>query len=601
MEPISSDTQAHADLLFNGRLSLKGQRWRMTPVPDRLAERAALLANVPAEVGRLLIARGIMPDDAASFLAPKLAENLPDPSVLKDMDKAASRIKKALEDGEKIAIFGDYDVDGATSAAILIEALRAYGADVIFYVPDRMKEGYGPNAGAMQVLHDQGAKLLITLDCGTLSFVALERAASLGLETIVVDHHKADPNLPIAHAIINPNRLDEEVEVTKTLGHLAAVGVTFLLIVALNRLMRMAGHESLNLFSYLDRVALGTVCDVVSLTGLNRAYVSQGLKVLAERHHPGLRALSAVARLDEKPTAYHLGFLLGPRINAGGRVGKSFLGTELLTATDEEAAGFLARELDRYNEDRRAIEANVLDDALLQATALEARGAMPPVLCLKGEGWHAGVIGIVASRLKERFGRPTIICADEGSEIKGSGRSIAGVDLGSAVLDAGHHGLTLKGGGHAMAAGMSLSPDRFEDFTSFLNDRLASQIAQARAGRILSMDMALSLSGATVPLVQSLDKLAPFGMGNPGPRVLLQDVTIRDTAVVGKNHLRLMLGQGDGKTMKAMAFRAVDEEWGQALMRDTGQRYHFAVKLKLDFWTGSPKVDITLDDALPLA
>ena len=589
------------DALYSGKLSLRGQRWRMAPVIRRFADQAAQLAGVPDEVGHLLVARGVAPEKASAFLNPRLADNLPDPSSFLDMDKAADRLIEAVEKSEKIAVFGDYDVDGATSGSILIEALRALGGDVISYVPDRMTEGYGPNPAAMASLKEQGVAIVVTVDCGTLSFTALEAAADLGLSVIVVDHHKAEPSLPVAHAVINPNRLDEAPEITTGFGHLAAVGVTFLLIVALNRLAKAKGLQALNPFDYLDRVALGTVCDVVPLTGLNRAFVSQGLKVLADGYHPGLVALSKTARLDERPSAYHLGFLLGPRINAGGRVGRSALGTELLTCRDAHEAGFIARELDRHNEERKGIEEGVQNEAMAMALHLEATGAMPSVLCLKGEGWHPGVIGIVASRLKERFGRPTFICADDGGEIKGSGRSITGVDLGGAVIDAGNKGLTIKGGGHAMAAGVSLEPAQFDAFSRFLNDQLSSSIAAARAGRVLSLDLPLALSGATVPLVETLDRLQPFGVGNPAPRFLFENVTLVDATVVGKNHLRLLLCQGDGKSVRAMAWRAADEEWGQLLQRDVGQRFHVAGKLKLDHWTGRPKVDLTLDDAMPVS
>lgn len=597
------------DFLFGGKLSLKGQRWCLAPRMDRLAGLISQQLGKPLEIGQLMVARGIIaPEDAVKFLDPSLKEFLPDPSILKDMDKAVAVILERLERGGKIAVFGDYDVDGATSGSILLAFFKALGGDAISYVPDRMTEGYGPNPKAMKKLAKQGVDLVITVDCGTLSFDAFEAAYAAGMRVVVVDHHKANTKLPRAEAIINPNRLDEPKSVTDQLGHLAAVGVCFLLVVALNRAADQTGYyqrkkiEAPNLFSYLDRVALGTVCDVVSLTGLNRAFVSKGLKVMKDRYNLGLRALGDIAKLSEAPSAYHLGFVFGPRINAGGRVGRSDLGTRLLSTDDAAEADKIAKELDRYNLDRRALEQDVTESALEAATLLDAQGALPPVLCLKGMGWHPGVIGIVASRLKERYGRPVLICSeDETGEIKGSGRSITGVDLGAAVMAAGDKGLTLKGGGHAMAAGVSLISDQFEEFAAFLNDQLAESIIKARAGRKLTLDLALTLTGATIPLVASLDSLAPYGIGNPAPRILFEDVTVIDVTLVGKNHLRVILKQADGKTLKAMAFRAADEDWGQALKRARGQRYHLAGRLKLDMWTGAPRVDLTLEDAMLVA
>ncbi|MEE8173642.1 MAG: single-stranded-DNA-specific exonuclease RecJ, partial [Alphaproteobacteria bacterium] len=472
--------------------SVSGKRWRSRLQDERAALGLAQQLEISEILARVLAARGIEAEDAERFLNPVLRDALPDPSRLRDMDKAAARLAEAIQAGEKIAVFGDYDVDGATSGALILRFLEAVGSSGAYYIPDRAREGYGPNTPALLSLAEQGVALVVTVDCGISAFEPLQAAADAGLSVIVVDHHIAEPRLPAATAIVNPNRLDDD----SGLGHLAAVGVTFLLLVALNRTLRQAGHYDAacpepDLLGLLDLVALGTICDVVPLTGLNRALTVQGLKVMARRGNVGLAALSDSAGLDAAPTAYHAGFVLGPRVNAGGRVGESSLGIRLLTTSDADAAHAIAAQLGELNKQRQAIEADVLDAASAQ---IEARGETPaPILIAAGAGWHAGVVGIVASRLKERYSRPAIVIAVAGGQGKASCRSIAGVDIGAAVTAARQAGLLLNGGGHAMAAGFTVAEDQLEALGSFLMERLAPFVAAAREASSLGIDGALTV------------------------------------------------------------------------------------------------------------
>jgi len=582
--------------------SLAGKRWRLRLADERAALMLSQRMEVPEIVGRILAARGVTPEEGADFLDPSLRHYMPDPTSLHDMEAAATRIHKALRDGETIAVFGDYDVDGATSCALLLRFLNAVGGTVIFYVPDRMAEGYGPNEGAMKTLHEQGAGLVITVDCGITAFEPLAAAAAMGLDVIVVDHHEAEPVLPEAHAVVNPKRLDESGE----LGHLAAVGVAFLLVVAVNRVLRDEGwygegRPEPELMQWLDLVALGTVCDVVPLTGLNRAYVAQGIKVLAGRGNAGLVALADVAGIKEKPGGYHLGFVLGPRVNAGGRVGRADLGTRLLSCDDSQAAREMAAELDAFNQERRAIEAGVLEAATLQ---IEQAASPDPILFAAGEGWHPGVIGIVAGRLKERFNRPVCVFAlDKGEkgEAKGSGRSLPGVDLGAAVIAARQAELLINGGGHAMAAGMTVAGDRFGELKEFLVQRVGG--GEAGAGipaPELKFDGALSLAGATQELVTLLERAAPFGPGNAEPRFVMSHVNVAKADVVGENHVRCFLSDAGGGRLKAIAFRSLETPLGQALLNNRGEALHVAGRLRDDSWQGRARVQLMIDDAAPM-
>ncbi|MGB3722185.1 MAG: single-stranded-DNA-specific exonuclease RecJ [Pacificimonas sp.] len=548
-------------------------------------------------VRRLFLSRGAHPDEIGLLSAPTIRDMLPDPSIFIDMDKAAARTADAVQNGERVVIFGDYDVDGATSASVLIRHLAACGARPGHYIPDRLLEGYGPGADALVKLKEQGTDLVICVDCGTQGFEALEAAKAAGLDVIIVDHHKASTALPPAIAIVNPNRLDEGEEAA-TYGHLAAVGMAFLLAVAVQRELRKRGHfaggAEPRIIDLLDIVALGTVADVVPLIGLNRAFVSQGLKVMAQRGNAGLSALTAIAGLERAPIASDLGFALGPRINAGGRVGQADLGVRLLSGLDDSACDGIAAELNRLNQERRAIEAQVTEEALAAA----ASTANMPVAVVSGAGWHPGVIGIAASRLKDRLGTPVIVIGtDEHGVGKGSGRSISGVDLGGAILAAKEHGLISAGGGHAMAAGLTVAEGNIARLSEFLCERLAGAVATAQQNQALDLDLALAPGGVTADLAGALDRAAPYGMGWPAPRIAAGPVSIVDCGVVGTGHVRAVLAGADGKRVKGIAFRAEDTPLGAAILGAKGRRMFVAGRVKRDDWHATPKAEIHLEDA----
>jgi single-stranded-DNA-specific exonuclease len=549
-------------------------------------------------VDQLLLARGIDDADLARHRAPTIRDFLPDPSVFADMDKAAERLADAVQGGETIAIFGDYDVDGATSAALLTILLRRLGNEPMVYIPDRLMEGYGPSGAALVELKRRGASLAVTVDCGAQAFEALDEAAAAGLDVIVCDHHQCATRLPTALAMINPNRLDES-EIGAAHGHVAAVGMAFLLGVALLRELRKRGcfadRPEPRIIDLLDIVALGTVADVARLRTLNRAFVTQGLRVMADRRNIGLVALAEAARLVKPPTARDLGFALGPRINAGGRVGKSDLGVRLLTSTDPEEARTIAVELDRLNEERRAIEMLVAEQA---GAAAETQSGAPLIL-VSGRGWHPGVIGIVASRLKERFGRPAIVVAEEEDGTgKGSGRSISGVDLGAAVLAAKDRGLLVAGGGHAMAAGLTVAPGGIEPLRAFLHERMAADVEAARGNRSLLLDALLAPGGVAAGLCDELDAAGPYGAGWPAPRVAAGPARLLRPGIVGNGHVRAVAIGDDGKSFKLIAFRAAETELGQALLASPAdQRWWLAGTIKRDEWNGGTAAEMHLEDA----
>lgn len=579
--------------------SATGKRWIARggagPEVERLGLAIAQRHGVPELVGRLIAQRGVDLDGVERFLDPTLKTELPDPSRLKDMDAAAARIADTVEGGRAVGLFADYDVDGATSAALMTRYLRAVGGEAVVHIPDRIDEGYGPNLPALQGLVAHGADLVACLDCGILALDTLGEARAAGIDVVVIDHHLAGPELPPAVAVVNPNRLDEDGE----FGQLAACGVTFLVLVALNRELRRRGwfktRPEPDLRALLDLVALGTVCDVVPLTGLNRAYVAQGIRVMAGRGNPGLSALGDVARLDRRPDPYHLGFVLGPRINAGGRVGRADLGARLLSTDDPLEAAALSTELDRYNEERRTIETQVLEAAILQAeTQVDAAA-----LVVMGEGWHPGVVGIVASRLKDRFNRPVCVVGVEAGIGKGSGRSVAGVQLGAAVIAAHQAGVLLKGGGHAMAAGFTVALDRIDAFRTFLCERVATELAGAETTATLSVDGALAPGGATGDLVRTVGRIGPFGTGNPEPRFVFPAVRVVGAGVVGENHVRCTLTGADGGRLKAIAFRALDGELGPVLLKAGAAPLHVAGHLRADDFRGSDNVQLIVDDAAP--
>jgi single-stranded-DNA-specific exonuclease len=573
--------------------SVLGQPWRWRrPVEPGL--------GMDELVDELLLARGVPRADLARHRDPRIRDFLPDPSCFQDMDKGARRLADAIEANEQIAVFGDYDVDGATSAALLVLLLRHLGRDAMVYIPDRLMEGYGPSGEALVELKSRGASVAVCVDCGAQAFEALEQAQAAGLDVIVVDHHQCASLLPVAHALINPNRLDEG-EDGAAHGHLAAVGMAFLLGVALVRELRGRGFfDALaepKMLDLLDLVALGTVADVARLKTLNRAFVTQGLKVMAGRRNIGMAALIEASRLTRAPSCRDLGFALGPRINAGGRVGKSDLGVRLLTSTDPEEARAIAIELDRLNEERRAIEMLVTDQATVQASRLDGQA----VLTVMSPGWHQGVIGIVAGRLKELFGRPAIVIAEcEDGTGKGSGRSISGVDLGAAVLAAKDEGLLIAGGGHAMAAGLTLPRGGLDAFRAFISERLAADVERSRGDRALLLDALIAPGGVQAALCDSLDAAGPYGAGWPSPKVAAGPARLLKTGVVGDGHVRGIAAGDDGKSFKWIAFRSASTGLGQALLEAApDSRWWLAGSIKRDEWNGGNAAEMHVDDAAP--
>jgi single-stranded-DNA-specific exonuclease len=577
--------------------SVLGRRWDLRPVVEAQVSALVRDTHVSDAVARVLSARGIGASTAPTFLRPTLKALMPDPSLLADMDKATARIVAAMQSEEKIAVFGDYDVDGATSSALLKRFFRAVGVDIGVYIPDRRAEGYGPNTPALRGLREQGAKVVITVDCGIVAFESLKTARDDGLDVVVVDHHKGESEMPVAAAVVNPNRLDD----TSGQGHLAAVGVTFLLIVAVNRALRdtnwyiTKGIAEPDLRQWLDLVALGTVCDVVPLKGLNRAFVAQGLQILARGGNAGLVALGRVTRADSRITAFHLGYLLGPRVNAGGRVGQADIGTRLLSTDDPDEAAALALKLDEFNASRKEIEAAVLRDAI----ELAETGTVPadPLLFVQGKDWHPGVIGIVAGRLKERYDRPACVVALDGGMAKGSGRSVAGVDLGRAVLAARDAGHLFSGGGHAMAAGFTVEEQRLPAFRAFMQDEVRRQLQGEVFAPQLNLDGALAVSAVTPDLISELDCVAPFGVGNDEPRFAVLDVKIAKADVVGSGHVRCFLSGRSGGHVKAIAFNSADTDLGYALLKAAGRRLHVAGTVRADNWQGRHGAQLVIDDA----
>ncbi len=588
---------ASSDPLFGVEASLKGRRWTLAPADDGAAAAIMRTAQTSDALARLLAARGIAADAATGFLHPRLRDSFPDPSSLMGMDDCACLIWDAVESGTKIALFADYDVDGATSAAQLHGWLTAVGADPLIYVPDRIEEGYGPNAAALRGLQLGGAELVITLDCGAASVEPLAAAARIGLTVAVVDHHLMDGTPPQAAALVNPNQPGD----TSGCGHLAAAGVTFVLLAALNREGRKrgafeAGKEP-DLLAFADLAALGTICDVVPLTGVNRAIVAQGLKVMSAWSRPGLKALAAVAGVQGPASTYHAGFLIGPRINAGGRVGKSDLGARLLTTTDPDEAMRIAQNLDQLNAERRAIEADVLDAAMAQ---IEAAGVSDnaPVLIASGDHWHPGVIGIAAGRIKDRFNRPTIVIGidPETGLAKGSGRSCPGVDLGSAVARAREEGLLIAGGGHAMACGLTVQADQIEELRRFLTVALAEAWAAADEARSYSVDAVVHPAAVSFEFCAALNGAAPYGAGNPEPRFAMAELRRTYAQRVGADHVRFTFEAASGARVNGIAFRCADEPMGQALLAPGEGVFHAAGKLKADDGRYGKRAEFHLED-----
>ncbi len=548
-------------------------------------------------VTQLLMARGVPRDDVERHRDPTIRAFMPDPSIFRDMDKGAERIADAVIAGEAVTVYGDYDVDGATSAALLIRLLRDLGLSAGHYIPDRLMEGYGPSGEALVKIGAGGSSLIVTVDCGAMAYDALSQAKAAGIEVIVVDHHKCASELPVAFALINPNRLDETNDAASH-GHLAAVGVAFLLAAAVVRVLRARGffgsRAEPKLMELLDLVALGTVADVAQLRGLNRAFVAQGLKVMSARRNVGMAALIEASRLTRAPICSDLGFALGPRINAGGRVGKSDLGVRLLTTEDREEARGIAAELNQLNEERRAIEAVVQEEAEAMLPGQHNRA----VALLAGHGWHPGVIGIVAGRIKEKSGKPSIVIAVDADGVgKGSGRSIAGVDLGAAIIAAKEAGLLEAGGGHAMAAGLTVRADQIEALAEWLDATLAGDVARASGGQALLVDAVLSPRGLNPAFVEAMEAAGPYGMGWPGPRVVTGPVRVVKCDIVGKDHVRAIVAGDDGASFKAMAFRQGETTLGQQLLHgERGRKYWIAGRAKIDDWGATPKAELHIDD-----
>ena len=571
--------------------SLSGRRW-VGPgaAEDRLSEAMVQDTGLPAPLCRALVQRGVAAADAAAYLAPTLRDLLPDPHALRDMEKAAARFLTAVHSKQRIAVFADYDVDGGASAALLLVWLRDMGRQATLYIPDRIDEGYGPNDEAMRTLakdHD----LIVCVDCGTLSHGPI--AAAAGTDVIVLDHHLGAETLPPALAVVNPNRQDESGD----LGHLCAAGVVFLMLVEANRQMKDAGSKGPELMGLLDLVALATVADVAPLIGVNRALVRQGLTVMARRQRVGLVALADIAGMDQAPTAYHLGFLLGPRVNAGGRIGAADLGARLLATQDIHEAAALAERLDALNSERRDIEARVRDAALEQATA---RGLDGPLVWAAGEGWHPGVVGIVAARLKEATNRPAIVIGLDDKIGKGSGRSVSGIDLGAVIQRAATEGVLLKGGGHKMAAGLTVSRDMLEPAMDRIAALLDRQGASALGPADLKVDGVLMPGAATVGLINQISAAGPFGAGAPAPRFAFPDCQIVFAKRVGTGHLKITFGDGLGARIDAIAFGAMDTAMGAALMAHGGARFHLAGRLEVNTWQGRQSPQLRLEDAAPV-
>ena len=584
--------------------SITGQAWveRMSLIQQGQAEAMVEEQSLEGHVARVIAGRGVMANEAKAFLAPTLRDLMPDPSKFTDMDKAVTRLVKAVNDNEQVAIFGDYDVDGATSSSLLARYLGDCGLETEIYIPDRIFEGYGPNENAITELVDNGAKLIVTVDCGSTSHDALAHAQNLGVDVVVLDHHQVNTDLPDVVALVNPNRHDD----MSGQGHLCAAGVVFMTLVGLNRALREAGffktRDAPNLMEWLDIVALGTVCDVVPLVGLNRAFVVRGIEVMHKQKTPGLVSLARVARQDGPAAPWHLGFLLGPRINAGGRIGDASLGAKLLTTMDAQEADAIAEQLEMLNGERQAMEAAMLKQAIEEAEAEIGLGDGPSILVTENETWHAGVVGLLASRLKDRFRRPAFAIAFDDRGIgAGSGRSIAGVDLGSAVRQAVDEGILTKGGGHAMAAGISIERAKLGDFRSFMEAKLTEDVGVERNKRVLKVDAALSARGANVGFVEQLERAGPVGAGNSQPVFAFPNHVIRFADVVGANHVRFTLGAPDGGELRGIGFRIADEPLGKAILEGRGRKMHFAGTLASDFYRGAKRVQLRLVDAAPVS
>ena len=576
--------------------SLSGCLWKAVPCDGRLAEALAQRFNLPILLSSILVSRGVDLDGVLSFLDPKIQSLMPNPSVMKDVDKAAERIAEAIVKKEKVGIIGDYDVDGATSSSVLKLFLENFGLMPDVHIPER-DEGYGPSLMAFDNFAKQGIHFVITTDCGTTAFDVLDYAKSKNFDVIVLDHHEAEARLPDVYALVNPKRLDESDDYP-FLKYMAAVGVVFMTIVAVNRALRNRGfyqtYPEPSLLQWLDLVALGTVCDVVPLVGLNRAFVKQGLKIMAQRQNIGLTALADKAGLTGFPASFHLGFVLGPRINAGGRVGDASLGNKLLCCHDPMQAQNIAAQLDEFNAQRKDIENYVLEEAI---TMLDSRTSDYPIAFVAGKNWHQGVVGIVAGKLKERYNLPAFVMSIEEDEVKGSARSIPQVDLGALIIAAKEKGLLTKGGGHTMAAGYSLNEDKIEDFRVFAGEYIKEKLGDEEIVSVLEYDGVLDVAGATLEFAESLKALEPYGAGNSEPKFVIKNVRFKNTCIVGSGHIRSILISVQGASLKAMAFRAADNDLGQAMLHNNNELFDVLGTLRCDVWQGRQNIQFIIDDA----
>ncbi|WP_425349995.1 single-stranded-DNA-specific exonuclease RecJ [Rhizobium lusitanum] len=579
--------------------SVSGNRWvsRLDQAGQNRALAIAQVHGLPELIARVLAGRGVGIDEAMAFLDPTIRSLMPDPYLLTDCEKAAQRLLRAIKAGETVAIFGDYDVDGAASSALLYRFLTHFGVSASIYIPDRIFEGYGPNPNAINQLIDNGATLIATVDCGSTSFEALEAASARNIDVVVIDHHQVAHELPPCHALVNPNREDD----LSGQGHLCAAGVVFLVLVAALRQLREAGDSrarSVDLLAWLDIVALATVCDVVPLKGLNRAYVVKGLIAARHQGNPGLAALFRKAGLGGPVTPYHFGFLIGPRINAGGRIGDAALGARLLTLDDTAEAETIAAKLDELNRERQAMEAAMLQEAEGEALAEYGNGDGASVIITARENWHPGIVGLIASRLKDKFRRPAFAIAfDSSGKGTGSGRSINGFDMGRMVRAAVDAGLLVKGGGHAMAAGLTVERSNLGKLRAFFTEKAEKQVAGLVANETLKIDGALGASGATVELIDRLETAGPYGSGHPQPVFALPSHRLRDSRLVGQSHIKVTLEAQDGGRVEGIAFRAAETPLGELLLSSRGAQIHVAGTLGADHWQGSRRVQLRVTDA----
>jgi len=599
VEPVGSFENEVSGPFLGIEESAGGYRWvdRLDPKKVHVALEISQKYDLPEVLGRMLASRLSEGEDVGVYLDPSIKNLMPDPYSLRDMEKAAQRIARAIIEGEQIVIFGDYDVDGGTSSALWKRFLAAHKIDARIYIPDRMTEGYGPNAAAMQQLVAEGAQLIITVDCGSTSHEALQAVAKSECDVIIIDHHQLGEDFPPCHALVNPNRSDD----LSGQGHLCAAGVVFLTLAAVMKQLRAQSYyngtrKAPDLLQLLDLVALATICDVVPLTGLNRAYVHKGLQVMRLRQNIGLRALADVAGLQEAPNAYHLGFLLGPRINAGGRIGNASLGAQLLSCNDETQAQHIAAQLDQYNSERKEMEKGMLEEAAAKADQMIETNPDMALIMAGSPDWHRGLVGLLASRLCERFKRPALAIAWEGEEGTGSARSVKGVDIGAAIRAAVDEKLLVKGGGHAMAGGLTVLKKNLSALEAFLQDRLRAEREKAGPHTDLLIDGALTPHAATVDLVEKLEQAGPYGNGNPSPRFIFPAHHVNFAKVVGNGHVRCSLQAGDGSRIEAVAFRAEETPVGDLLLNNGGMPLHIAGSLKINSWGGRTKVEMIIDD-----